>query len=234
MPLVQGAVNREIRDVQLNSELFNAPIAVFSGEGDVRSEVPVCKAARKVFSALAPLFSLYLELPQHRDATLTILDRGVRGFVSAAREEVEATSFRWKSAESGQLREIVTGMMADPLFAVYRRCVYDGKESVEELISLANKSSLQNVVLKGGPRAHASSSLNSIAPSQSSQDDGNAAADFVSRNNAKEMESWGSLWQLNGIGSSFSADKFAEDPDTIGRVAAIARACDWIVLQLFK
>ena len=234
MPLVQGAVNREIRDVQLNSELFSAPIAVSSMESDPRSEVPVCRAAKKVFNAVAPLFSLYLELPQHRDATLTILDRGVRGFVSAAREEVEAISFRWKSAEPGQLGGIVTGMMADPLFAVYRRFVYDGKESVEELISLANKCSPQNAVLKGGPRAHASSSLNSLAPSQSGHEDGNSTTDFFSRSNAKEIESWGSLWELNGIGSSFSADKFAEDPETIGRVAAIARACDWIVFQLFK
>lgn len=116
-------------------------------------------------------------------------------------------------------------MVNDPLFLTYRRSVYDGKESIEELAQV-NKPVIQ-AALRRGSRAY-TPSAESLPGQPQSEDrpDG--------RRNAGEMDSWGWLWKMGGKGSEYGASKYADDADAIAIVASVATGSDWIVCQLFR
>lgn len=116
MPVVQSAVNKEMREMQTNSGMFAPPISLAGADAidsdpDTKGDSRICKAARKLVGSIGPLFALFIELPQHRDATLTILDRAMRGFVAIAREEIEALTFRWKTSVPATLRAVLAGKL---------------------------------------------------------------------------------------------------------------------------
>jgi hypothetical protein len=113
MPLIQSEVNAEMRDLQMDAQLFMAPtglsllhslpfphsnkeILQLSPKMAMRclvlcsfcltlSQADISEASKRCFSIIQPLFSHWAELPQHRDQVLTILDRVIRGYASTAR-----------------------------------------------------------------------------------------------------------------------------------------------------
>lgn len=149
LPLVQSLVNADMREIQTNSELF-APAYKNSLE-----ENKVCVAARNCLSIIKPLLTYWLQLPQHREQVATILDRVLRGYVSAAREEMESISWKYPASASPKYKDaVLLSILADPIFNLYRGSIYEGKTSVEELLK-------SGPLLRRLPSADSTASLDS-------------------------------------------------------------------------
>jgi hypothetical protein len=88
MPLIQSEVNADMRDLQMDSQLFMTPTGtgiakaylpplsphlhyVYTGNTSSASldteEVDVSEAARRCVAIIQPLFFHWADLPQHRD-----------------------------------------------------------------------------------------------------------------------------------------------------------------------
>ena len=131
IPVIQSTVNHGMREIQLNAHHFSVIRDIdgsgggsgagnmgdssaaqrrgagggggggMSGSGDVHSVVPLCYAAQLCCTASKPLFSYWLQLHQHRSMVCTVLDRLIRGYASAAREEFEALTYNCLTAGGG-------------------------------------------------------------------------------------------------------------------------------------
>jgi hypothetical protein len=157
LPLIQSHINQAMNDIQNNPALF-APTAVdgglgessthgASGLGGVQTRVAnyniVCSAATRCFSTIRPLLTYWLQLPQHGEAVVTILDRIIRGFASFAKQEVEGLSWKMYSADEKWKKAVMENMRLDPVFLEYRRSVYgDNCTTLEELLGLADVASV--------------------------------------------------------------------------------------------
>ena len=204
MPVVLGAVNKVMRELQTNNELFLPPTQLqTSSYSSSRAREGINNATRMVFDSLGPLFPLYLDLPQHRDATLTILDRSIRGFISIAREELEAISFKYRSSRAVVMKSIVYGMTQDPIFAAYKTFMFEGKcSSLEELsqlyipnLSVASASLAMTTPSKPtGPTRRASRIF--IGDGGVQKVDNQEAKDGLDRSNCREIDGWGDLWRM--------------------------------------
>ena len=204
MPVLLGAVNKVMRELQTNNELFLPPIQLqTSSYSSSRAPEGINNATRMVFDSLGPLFPLYLDLPQHRDATLTILDRSIRGFISIAREELEPISFKYRSSRAVVMKSIVYGMTQDPIFAAYKTFMFEGKcSSLEELsqlyipnLSVASASSAMTTPSKStGPTRRASRIF--IGEGGVQKEDNHEAKDGLDRSNCREIDGWGDLWKM--------------------------------------
>lgn len=104
------------------------------------SAAPICLASQMCAKRSKPLFIYWLQLPQHRDAVSTILERMIRGYSSSAREEVDAFSWRWLSADAKYKVPVGEAMRVDPLFVVYRQHMFDGRSSVDDFIGGTHSS----------------------------------------------------------------------------------------------
>ena len=203
MPVVLGAVNKVMRDLQTDNELFLPPIQLQPSSSSSFRE-GVNNATRMVFDSISPLFPLYLDLPQHRDATLTILDRSIRGFVSIAREELEAISFKYRSSKAVVVKSIVFGMTQDPIFAAYKTFMFEGKcSSLEEL----SQFYLPNISAASASSAITTPTKPIVAPSRRAsrifkgdggvlKEETQGAKDELDRSNCREIDGWGDLWKM--------------------------------------
>jgi hypothetical protein len=150
MPVVLSSVNKDMRDIQANSQQYfalpsssststNAGVTGGGGLTGIRGggaadvtaaaaasnktdlsnvptstvnappqllrnraaaggqrDIPLCLATRTCIKTARPLFTYWLQLPtrQHREMLGTVIDRLLRGFAAAAREELEAMTYR--------------------------------------------------------------------------------------------------------------------------------------------
>jgi len=222
MPLVQLSVNNDLREIQLNPNHFSLPLT--SGQGAsteaasraLGENVPLSYATLSCASTALPLFNYWLQLPQHNDMVLTILERLVGGFKQAAREEFENKCWKLMSFEERHRSKVLGGMRRDPVMAAYRASVYDGASSLDELLSdyyeagaTRRSSSFGGAAEAGGGSSSHSSSFNA------------------------ELESWGGLWELGLSQYPTEGEKgVLKDFHSVATIASIAHGCDWLVQQL--
>jgi hypothetical protein len=151
-----------MREIQLNNAHFsvtqNSSAGMMSG-GDEEGEadggiskvtvkrtandaVPLCYAAQLCFNASKPLFSYWLQLHQHRNMVSTVLDRLIRGFASAAREEFEALTYNCVTMTQENVHaSLVQSTKLDPLYKAYRMKVFGAfKVSVDDLFATTGSS----------------------------------------------------------------------------------------------
>jgi tRNA U34 5-methylaminomethyl-2-thiouridine-forming methyltransferase MnmC len=261
MPVILGSINQVMRDLQMNTQYFSLPTAdarrvgasaasmtlgraigsdasgadgADRDAGDRSSgSTPICLASQMCAKRSKPLFIYWLQLPQHRDAVSTILERMVRGYAASAREEVEAFTWRWLSADAKYKVPVGDAMRQDPLFLVYREHMFDGRSSVEAFTAPPAGAGGGKYPTKkaGGGDGRADGRHDSRQgqgqPPQSQTPGGGGTAG--------ELFAWGPLWEVgNGTSYPASSDKIARDFADISSVAAIAYGCDWLASQLCR
>jgi hypothetical protein len=175
LPLIQSHVSQSMNEIQANPALFSPPSKVDYAEaaaeqaaasrmstrasiidttirrtGAVHAGI-ICNAATRCLAAIKPLLTIWVQLPQHSEAVVTIIDRAIRGFVSCAREELEALSWKLHAWESQYKDKVVESLRSDPYFIDYRLSVFgDGCASVDELLGLAPAGSHSKRLLSRG------------------------------------------------------------------------------------
>lgn len=217
MPLVQLSVNADLREIQMNPNHFSLPIT--SGQGAsteaasraLGEAIPLSYAALSCASTALPMYNYWLQLPQHNDMVLTILERQVRGFMQAAKEELEAKTWRLMSFEDKYRSKVLQGMSRDTVLAAYKTAVYDGSGSIDDLLK------------DYGGELYARTT--SFA-------EGGRGFDV-------EFDGWGSLWEVSlvqyptlGDKSSNHEERVLKDFHTVSTVCSIVHGCDWLVNQL--
>jgi len=231
MPLVQLSVNTDLREIQLNPNHFSLPLTSGQGAGTeaasraLGESVPLSYATLSCASTALPLYNYWLQLPQHNDMVLTILERLVGGFKQAAREELEAKSWKLLSFEERHRGKVLGGMKRDPVMAAYRASVYDGAISIDDLLKDYGEAARAS---------RRSSSFNAVAGST-------GLGDASSIYNA-ELDGWGSLWEMSLVSYPTDGDKNApqaqqgerilKDFHAIATLSSIVHGCDWLVQQL--
>jgi hypothetical protein len=171
---------------------------VFGSQGlQHMNESRPCPAAQLCLREAKPLFNYWLQLPQHSDMVGTILDRLVRGYVSSAKEEVVAMTWQLLSAQDKYRNPTITSLRAgnDALFQTYRRSVYGGKISAEEILAnYGRASSALNQLITAA--LHEASVQNAVAAKRVSS----AASLSTSINDAE-------LWDLGNAKYIVTVDK---------------------------
>jgi len=234
IPVVQSKVNGEMRDMQLNNQLFSLP-ASSTGAGNVlqgTTEIAICPAAKSCAHTAAPLFTYWLQLPQHSDMVSTILDRLIRGFVSSAREELEAVSWKLLSFDERSKIPVLRAMRADPIFKAYRLHTYNGKASVEDIVG-GRDTSVK--VPTGSPSSGAAvPEPSSTHPPLKLEGLDERQITMFQRYAALELFDWGRLWKLSSPTYPITADKITRDFAVIGTITAILHGADWLVNRISR
>ena len=160
IPVIQSTVNHGMREIQMNNAHFSvvrdAPnlmtstlegaaeypqsssLMTMSKKGS-NDTVPLCYAAQLCFNASKPLFSYWLQLHLHRSMVCTVLDRLIRGFSSAARDELEGLTYNCVTVTQENMHSsLVQSIKLDPLYKAYRMKVFgSSKTSVDDLFGTA-------------------------------------------------------------------------------------------------
>jgi len=229
IPLIQLTVNSSLREIQMNNIHFTVS-SVASGNGpivglhstlsDSRNSA-LCGAARICAGAAKPLFKYWLQLPQHHEMVLTILERLIIGFISAARDELEACSWSLIGYEDFYRKSMVQFVRENVLFMRYRAISYGDN------MSFIDKSDVGIV-----------STITSGKHNSISLADDNAACA------KKEMLMWAPMWNLspaeNRVYPTFKiddkgkevGDRMIKDFQSIRTSAAIVRGCDWLANEI--
>jgi hypothetical protein len=84
------------------------------------------------------LFGHYRDLFQHREMIVVILDRLIRGFLSAARDHLETNLFSWPFLNTLSVKETLKLARDDPAFVLYHRALFNGKSSLDEYLGIAS------------------------------------------------------------------------------------------------
>lgn len=160
LPVVQGSINQGMRELQLNSLQYFMPVnatsqSFMSAESNntysvlgsissnsnslvsiASSSVSPCLAAQYCLKAAKPLFTYWLQLPQQSNMVTTILDRLIRGYVAAGREEVENLTWKLLSAREKLRIPVLNAMKTgnDSWFTVYHKLLLHGKTSLDEIV----------------------------------------------------------------------------------------------------
>lgn len=128
IPLIQSSVNQDIREMAINVESnFQQRKAVNSE----RDAVP-CQGAYRTALVAESLLVYYQELFQHREMVMVVLDRLIRGFLSAGRDYMETTLFSWTFLNGLQMKVVMNSVRSDPLFSIFKQSYYNGKQTLEE------------------------------------------------------------------------------------------------------
>jgi hypothetical protein len=133
VPLIQSTANEEIRDMALNTELYFAAQKSLEGE-----PANPCLAASRINLTAEVLFGHYRDLFQHREMIVVILDRLIRGFLSAARDHLETNLFSWPFLNTLSVKETLKLARDDPAFVLYHRALFNGKSSLDEYLGIAS------------------------------------------------------------------------------------------------
>jgi hypothetical protein len=113
----------------------------------------------------------------------TILDRLIRGFASSAREELEALTWKLLANDDVYKKNVSIGLKRDPLFVNYRQNLYNGYNSVDDMVNMATGGGVTKVMdtyvsTVGKYSAGVSTMCTCVG----------------------ELEGWGGLWDLTGPG----------------------------------
>jgi len=88
---------------------------------------PVCLAASSVASLFPPVAAYWTHLPAHRLHFGVIFDRVLRGFVSAAKEELRSlvggVSSSMLAASASVKAAVMAALREDPLYVAYRHAI---------------------------------------------------------------------------------------------------------------
>lgn len=142
MPVVQGAINQTMREIQMHTQQYFSTritgVSIFSSP-----QAQPCIAAGMCLKAAKPLFGYWLQFPLHSNMVITILDRLIRGFISSIKEEVETMT--WKALASNEVYKKKSSAMlrscGDPLFVAYREEMYlKQSKTLEGLLEMCNPS----------------------------------------------------------------------------------------------
>lgn len=131
IPLIQSTVNQEIRAMMLDTD------GSFTSRrgGDEDTKQP-CLAARTTSETAEELLHHYQELFQHRDMVVVVLDRLVRGFLSAAKDHKENILFPWKFLMNLPIKTAMQVCREDNAFSVFKYAIFGGKPTLEEFCGL--------------------------------------------------------------------------------------------------
>jgi len=164
LPIAQSYANSEMREIQLNPLLFNHSLhtkaKVKPGHSSTTTSsssqhmleqhtnsvtflaqpIILNSATLKCSRASQLLFGYWLELARHREMVATILDRLVRGFVACSKEERDNVTWKSLGSEDKFRGPTVLALSQDSLLAAYRRKLYRGKASLDELMTSKLKS----------------------------------------------------------------------------------------------
>jgi hypothetical protein len=187
IPVIQSSVNSDMQEVQTNPQHFALPTERGNNQTSSRSKIeenPLSWATLCCARSAKPLFTYWLQLPQHRDMVVTILDRLIRGFASSAREELDALTWKLLANDDTYKKNASTGLKRDPFFVSYRQNLYNGYNSVDDMVNVAT----------GGEVAKVTDSYVSTGGRYS-------AGVSTACTCVGELEGWGELWNLTGSGS---------------------------------
>lgn len=146
IPVIQSTVNHGMREIQLNSQHFsvadNDSNRLNSSDKDLKKGpsaevVRLCRASDICFHSMKPLFSYWLQLNQHRLMVSTVLERLIRGFASAAREEFENLTYNLTAIKQSSIHtSVMNSLKMDLVFKSYRGSVYaPNRVTAEDLFS---------------------------------------------------------------------------------------------------
>lgn len=149
IPVIQSTVNHGMREIQLNSQHFSvvadndANRLLSYSDKDLRKGGPsaevvrLCRASDICFHSMKPLFSYWLQLNQHRLMVSTVLERLVRGYASAAREEFENLTYNLTAIKQSSIHtSVMNSLRQDSVFKSYRGAVYaPSRVTAEDLFS---------------------------------------------------------------------------------------------------
>lgn len=166
--------------------------------------VLVCPAAQICATTVQPLFTYWVQLNLHRGMVATVIDRVVRAYSSAAREELENLSYHLLSAQDTCKAAVDAGTKADRIFYAYRSKLYGGRPSLEDMFS-GQSTNPEAKMVKMSSRSNDGMSV-SFSMSMDSQDGSNfAAIASLARiaasgndppNQSEFGEDWYALWSL--------------------------------------
>ena len=218
VPVIQSFVNKDMREIQSNSQYFSVQSSTsgqaMGGQSYSSNSQPVCFAAQLCMRAARPLFTYWLQLPEHRDMIVTVLDRMLQSFVSSARDELGGITYKYVSAQAVFKTSVSNALRRDPLFTAYKQRCLNGKASVDELL---------------GSRGDADRTGEPAASRRSSAKD-----DVPEALNALEARGWNTLWQVGHSPYPVNGDKICRDYSVVSTASAIINGCDWLVMQLSK
>jgi hypothetical protein len=131
IPLIQSTVNQEIREMAVNVES-----SFQHRKGLDTDTVAPCIAANRTALVAESLLVYYQELFQHREMVIVVLDRLIRGFISAAKDFMETILFSWAFLGGLQLKTAISSVKADPLVVGFKNSFYGGKQTLEDAMGL--------------------------------------------------------------------------------------------------
>lgn len=107
----------------------------------------------------------------------------IRGFASSAREELEALTWKLLANDDKYKKNVSIGLKKDPLFVNYRQNLYNGYNSVDDLVTVATGGEVSKV-------------MDSHVSTVGTYSAGVSTACMC----VGEIEGWGGLWNLAGAG----------------------------------
>ena len=242
LPLIQLSVNSSLREIQVNSVHFTVSSAALGNEQmyaqngaltDSRHS-SLCVAARICAGAVTPLFKYWLQLPQHYEMVVTILERLILGFTGAAKEELHNCVWSLISYEDAFRKAMIPFVKDNALFVRYRTFAY------EDNVSIINKSET-GIVLN----ASSSKQMNSTVANGRPAGKGSVSLTEDSATCTKsEMLIWSPMWVLHPADDAHYptlkvdehgkdiGDRMISDFTRVRTCAAIIRGCDWLANEL--
>lgn len=150
IPVIQSTVNHSMREIQLHSQHFSVSDSSSNDsnqslsysakdlkKGSSAEVVRLCRASDICFHSMKPLFSYWLQLNQHRLMVSTVLERLIRGYASAAREEFENLTYNLTAIKQSSIHtSVMNSLKMDLVFKSYRGSVYaPNRVTAEDLFS---------------------------------------------------------------------------------------------------
>ena len=242
IPLIQLTVNSSLREIQMNNIHFtvssvasgNEPLVWHNGILLEARNSALCVAARICAGAATPLFKYWLQLPQHHVMVLTILERLIIGFISAAKDEMEGCSWSLIGYEDLYRKNMVQFVRENVLFMRYRSISYGDNMSFIDKSDIGIVSSISSGKLNDSVEIEVDRrSKKSIT-----------LADDNATCTKKEMLMWAPMWILNPADNKVyptfkvddkgkeMGDRMIKDFTCVRTTAAIVRGCDWLANEI--
>jgi hypothetical protein len=241
VPLIQLSVNSSLREIQVNNLQFTVPSSSTGydyqhGHKSQENHILICGAASICSTAANPLFRYWLQLPQHNEMVLTILERLIIGFIAAAKEEMESSGWSLIGYEENYRKKVGQCIRENILFLRYRASIYGSN------INVIDKSDV-GIVLSASS-GQKLGSTDSAGSSDMALRGLNTLGDDDATCSIKELSLWSPFWDIGpaSIGKypTFVADsqgnevsnRMIKDFVCVRTIASIIRGCDWLANEL--
>jgi len=247
IPVIQSTVNHGMREIQLNSQHFsvadNDSNRLNSSDKDLKKGpsaevVRLCRASDICFHSMKPLFSYWLQLNQHRLMVSTVLERLIRGFASAAREEFENLTYNLTAIKQSSIHtSVMNSLKMDLVFKSYRGSVYaPNRVTAEDLFSSLQTSPFPSASSQPGSAGVSVSTISAGKSNsrRSSRPVADGDLDGTREPVASEQDTWSELeyWDVGSKAYPLTSQQITKDFQSLGTIASITCSCDWLVHQL--